>query len=180
MALIAVLGYIVAVDAFILGHGAVELRALLVQPWLAEHMLLTGAMTVVTDTGSGSKGTPDIVTTVAHSLIVLVFFMALQAVHPIRTNGFPVAVRTEMALKTPWNIFLTFTVNLMTLYTGRRALVLHLGSVKHVIIHILRIVPVFCMNFVVIRRIGIFFRAGQRKNHQHDQGDAENQLVSIS
>lgn len=162
------------IGAFLLGLVPVELGAVPIQPRLTHYVVFPGAVTVVTDTGSGSKGSPDIMTAVAHVLIVLVFFMAGQAVLPIRTNGFPATVGTKMALKTPWNIFLTFTVNLMALYTGRRALSLHLGSVKYGIIHILRIIPVFCMDFVVIRCIGIFFRAGQQKKHQHHQGDADN------
>ena len=179
MARIAVIGRTVTVGALILGLVTVKLRALVVQPRLTQYVVFPGAVTIVTDTGSGSKGTTDVVTAVAHGLIVLVFFMAGQAVLPIRALGFPATVGTEMTLKAPRNIFLTFTVNLMALCTGRRALVLHLGSVKHGIIHIFRIIPVFYMNFVVIRRIGIFFRAGQRIMYQHHQGEAEKQLVSI-
>lgn len=176
MTRITVIGRIVAVGALILGRITMKLRALVVQPRLTHYVFVPGAMTVVTNTGTGSKGPPDIVTAVAHSLIVLVAFMALQAVHPIRTHGLPATVGTEMALKAPWDIFLTFTVNIMALNTGRRALALHLGSVKHGIIHILRIIPVFYMNLVVIRRIGIFFRTGHREKHQHHKGEAESQL----
>ena len=90
-----------AIGAILLGLVPVELGAVPIQPRATQYVFFPGAVTIVTDTGSGSKGTTDVVTAVAHGLIVLVFLMEGQAVLPIRAHGFPATVGTEMTLKAP-------------------------------------------------------------------------------
>ena len=130
MALAAVLGYIVAVGAFILGHGTVELRALRVQPWLAEHMLITGSMTVVTDAGAGSIGPPDIMAGIAHGLVILEFIVAWPPVGPTRTRRRLAPVRTEMTFEATRNIFPSLTIKVMTCHACQGSIRHYLGTVK--------------------------------------------------
>ena len=171
MALAAVLGNVVAVSALVLGHGSVKLGAFAVQPRPAQHMRLAGSMAVVTDSRPGFKITFDFMTVVAHGLVFLEFLVAFHTVRPIRSPGNLTAVWAEVAFETSGDIFLTFPVDVMTFYTGCRSLRHYLTAVKGFCIYELRVGPGLGMDLVIIRRIGILFRAGQRKKHQQQQAD---------
>lgn len=171
MALAAVLGNVVAVSTLVLGHGSVKLGVFAVQPRLAQHMRLTRSMTVVADSRPGFKGTLEFMTTVAHGLAFLEFLVALHTVSPIRSPGNLTAVRAEVAFETSGDIFLVFPVNVMTFYTGCRSLRHYLTAVKGFCIYELWVGPGLGMNLIILRRIGILFRAGQRKEYKHQQAD---------
>lgn len=171
MTLTAVPIDIVTVGTLVLGHGSVKLGTFAVQPRAAQHVRVSGSMTVVADSGSGLKRTPDFMTTVTHGLVFLEFLVAFLAVRPIRSLRNPTAFRAEMAIETSRDIFLTFSIDVMTFQAGYRSLRHYLAAVKGFRIHELWVGPGSGMDLVITRRIVILFRAGRHKEYQQQEAD---------
>jgi hypothetical protein len=171
MALAAVPFNVVAVSTLVLGHGSVKLGTFAVQPRAAQHMRVSGAMAVVADAGPGLKRTPDFMTAVTHGLVFLEFHVAFLTVRPIRSLRNSTAVRSEMAIETSRDIFLTFSIEVMTFHARHRSLRHYLAAVERFCIHELRVGPGLGVSLVIIGRIVILLGAGRHKEHQQQEAD---------